>query len=106
MLEHEGDAGEIARQGGGIAHLTREHLQIEAQPALLDVAEAGAPGRIGHQVRARREAIERILVPVQLLAHAAQIGVRQLTVERIRDVGRSEVGVADDGVGKAMAVGD
>ena len=52
-----------------------------------------------------REAVLRVLVPVELHAHAAHQREGGLAPQDLADVVVEEVGVADDGVGPAVGVG-
>jgi len=72
VQEHELQVRQRARQPRGALHLGCENLQLEQQPALGQPREIFSQLGIVAQVRLRRETIERIRVPVELHAHAAQ----------------------------------
>jgi hypothetical protein len=104
VLQHPGmhqdhrQPRQVRRQLGAARHLAREDLPVEHQAVLGEHGQVPAQPRVVHQVRAGGEAVERVLVPVQLHPHAPQPrgrlglplqhGRRTLLVEQVQ--------VADD----------
>ena len=94
--------GEIRR----IGHLRRKHLQVEAQAVVGEIRAMlrrilGSRDKVGP----RREAVLRILVPVQLHAHAAHERIARKPVELRTHVVGAHVGIGDDRVRPACLVG-
>jgi hypothetical protein len=97
MLQHEGHAG----AGGGEA---RRPPSARRRPAGRSPAIVGQPRDVAlHRGIARRgrgggEAVERVLVPVELLADAAHPREAGQPVERRARIRHRHVGIGDDGV--------
>jgi hypothetical protein len=67
---------ERSRQPGTVRHLVRENLQFEQQPVVGKHCQPATPVYVVHDIGARRKAILRILMPMELLSDAS--GSRQL----------------------------
>ena len=86
MLQHERDLRTGLGKAGGVRHLRREHLQIEAPAIVGEPRDVAADRRVRAQIGARGETIERVLVPVQLHAHASHQRITREPVELRPDV--------------------
>lgn len=105
MLQDEGHLGAGFGELRGIRHLRCEDLEIEAPAVVGEMRDVAADHGIEAEVGLCREAVERVLVPVQLHAHAAHQRIALQAIElRAHVVGR-EIGIGDDGVGPAVFVG-
>ena len=65
----------------GARHLRREHLQVEAPAVVGKPRDIALDLRIGAEVGTRGETVGRVLVPVQLHAHAAHQRVFRQPIE-------------------------
>ena len=104
MLQDEGHIGTGFGEPGGIRHLRREHLQVEAEAILGEPGDIAPDFRIGAEVRPRGKAIERVFVPVQLHAHAAHQRIARQTIQLRADVIDAKIGIGDDGVRPAVVL--
>ena len=104
MLENEDGVRERSRQPGAVRHLARENLQFEQQPVIGKHRQPATPVLVVHDIGTRREAILRILMPMQLLSDTP--GCRQLrqTSDQCAGIGIAEIGVGDIGVRPAGGV--
>ena len=82
-----------------------EDLQVEGPAVVGEAARLRRKVGVVHQVGRGGEAVLRVLVPVELHAHAAHQREGGLRVEHLADVVVEQVGVADDGVRPAVRVG-
>ena len=72
VLQHEGHVGTGLGEVGRVLHLRREDLQVEDSAVVGEMRDIALDRRVGAEIGARGETVERVLVPVQLHAHAAQ----------------------------------
>src|SRR5882757_9545184 len=98
VLQHERDLRTGFGQGGRVGHLRCEHLQIEAPAVVGEPRDVATKRRVRAQIRVRGEAVERVLVPVQLHAYATHQRVALEPVELRAYVVRAEIRVGDDGM--------
>ena len=96
VLQHEGDLRAGLGKVGRVRHLRREHLQVEAQAIVGKMTDVAPDPRIGDQIAPRGEAVLRVLMPMQLHAHAAHERITRKPVELGPHVVGAEVGVGDD----------
>src|SRR6478672_3449750 len=112
VLEHAGmqqyklHLRKILREPCGVRLLTCKHLQLEQESALLELTQSATPCSIVHDIGSRGKTVQRFFVPMQLLAYAAQIRARLLSIERCADVRRCKIRAADDTLRKPVPVGD
>jgi hypothetical protein len=71
VLEDKGRLGAGFRKACGVRHLRREHLKVKAPAIVRKAGDVALDHGIGAEIRPRRKAIKRVLVPMQLHAHAA-----------------------------------
>jgi hypothetical protein len=90
-----GMSGWAAAKFGGGRHLRGIELQVERQAVLGQQGVAGPP-RIAQQQVGRPVGLGRVLVPVDDLAHAANIGPRRMGLEQGLDAGIVKVGAGHD----------
>ena len=102
MLQDERHVRTGFGEPGGIRHLRREHLQVEAESILGEPRDIAPDFWIGAEVRPGRKAVERVFVPVQLHAHAAHQRIARQTIQLRTDVVDVEICIGDDGVRPAM----
>jgi hypothetical protein len=105
VLEHERDLRARFGEIGRVGHLRRKHLQVEAQAIVGETADVALDPGIGGKVRPRREAVLRVLVPVQLHAHAVHERIAREPVELGTDVIGADVGIGDNRVRPTAPVG-
>ena len=98
VLQHEGHLRAGLGEIGRVGHLPGEDLEVEAPAVIGETGDVAADGRVGGEIGPRREAVERIFVPVELHAHAAHQRIAPEPVELRPHVGDGEVGVGDDRV--------
>ena len=89
-------SGQASASSRRIRHLRREHLQVEAPAIVGETGDVAPDHGIGAEVGPRREAIERVFVPVQLHAHAAHQRIARKPVELRAHVVDAEIGIGDD----------
>lgn len=103
MLQDEGHVGagldELVRR----RHLAREHLEVEGEAVVGEAGDVAHEPRIAWQVGRGREAVLRVLVPVQLLADAAHQRPAREAVELWPGIFLQEIGEGDDGLRPAGA---
>src|SRR5450755_3000362 len=78
----------------------------KCSPVFFQQREAAAEIRPVAQIRRRIGLAQRMAVPMQLMAHAAQIGKLLLRLQLGVEIGVGHLGLADDAVRKAVLVGD
>jgi hypothetical protein len=105
MQQNHRHIGKRLDQLDGVLRLAGEHLQFEMQPVFFQKREAAAEVRPVAQVRRRVGLPQRMAVPMQLMAHAAQIGKLLLRFQFGVEIGIGHLGLADDAVRKALSVG-
>ena len=105
VLKHERDLRARFGKVRCVGHLRRKHLQVEAQAIVGEIPDVAADPGIRDKVRPRREAVLRVLVPVQLHAHAAHEGIARKPVELGTHVVGAHVGIGDDRVRPTRLVG-
>ena len=89
-----------------VLHLAGKYLQLKHQSTIPYFGEPPTPGRVAHPVRARREAILRVRMPVELLTDASQKRALHLRIEQIGHPRIGQAGAAHDRVGKAHLIRD
>ena len=104
MLEDERYLRTDAREFGGPRHLLGKNLQIKRPAVVRQPGDIGLDSRPAAEIGIGREAVERIFVPVELLADPAHAGIAREPIECRPDVGNGHVGVADDRVRPARLV--
>ena len=105
VLKHERDLRARFGKVGRVGHLRRKHLQVEAQAIVGETADVALDPGIRGKVWPRREAVLRVLVPVQLHAHAAHEGIARKPVELRTHVIGADVGIGDNRVRPTGPVG-
>ena len=106
MQQDHGHVGEGPDQFDGVFRLAGEDLQFEMQAVFFQQCEAAAERRRIAEVGRRVGLPQRMAVPMQLMAHAAQIGELRLLLQFQVEIGIGHVGLADDAVRKAVLVGN
>src|SRR5882724_6596993 len=96
VLQHERDLRTGFGEVGRVRHLRREHLQLEAPAVVGEARDVATKRRIRAEISARGEAIERVLVPVQLHTYATHQRVALEPVELRAYVFHAEIRVGDD----------
>ncbi len=104
VVEDERLVGEVAGKAGGVAELVGEDHEVEAEPVPPETGEAGAPGRVVHEVAARGEAAGRVRGPAEDIADADDARERRLGVEQGVAIGRRERHVGDIAAGDAAGL--
>src|SRR4051794_34301228 len=105
MLEDEGHPGAGLRKMRCVGHLRCEHLQIKTPAVVGEARDVAANHGIDAEIGPCRETVERVLVPVQLHAHAAHQRIALEAVELRADVFDGEIGIGDDRMRPAVLGG-
>src|ERR1700738_2465514 len=105
MLQYEGAAGPASGKPSRARHLRSEHLQIKTPTVAGEPRDVAADGRVRAEIGAHSKAIERVVVPVQLHAHAAHQGIALEPVELKAHVVRGKIRIGDDRVRPAGLFG-
>ena len=105
MLQDEGHLGTGFGKARGVRHLRREYLQVKTPAVLGEPPDIAPDHGIGAEIGPRSETVERILVPVQLHAHAAHQRIARETVELRAHVVDAEIGIGDERVRPSVLVG-
>ena len=69
-------SGQASRELRRVRHLRREDLEVEAPAVVGEPRDVAPKRRVGGEVRPRREAVLRVVVPVQLLRMPRTSGSR------------------------------
>jgi len=94
----------LLQQTSELRHLAGIALQIERQAMRGKPGKAVLPGSIAGHV-ARGIGAICIAVPVDDMADAADVGVRNMGCEQIVDIALGQIGIGDDRIGHAVRVG-
>ena len=94
--------GEVA----GALHLAGKDLEVEAQPVVREARDVALQRGVAAEVPAGGEAVERVLVPVELLANSAKTWKSRQPVERRARVRRGHVRKGDGPVRPAGLGGE
>ena len=105
VLQDEGGVRKIRREPRRARHLAAEDLQVEGKIVVGERRKIPAEGLVVGEIGAAREAVLRVLVPVQLHAHAAHQRILLQPVELRAHVLGQQIGIADDRVRPAAFVG-
>ena len=107
MLEDEGDVGIVGGEPRRVGHLRGEDLQVERPAMVGEQADilAEARGRSSGPALAAKRYIS-LSCQCSCMRMPRISGIVRLPLQRLGDVVREQVGIADDGMRPAMLVGD
>src|SRR5215471_15752254 len=104
MLQAERDLRTGFRESRRARYLRRKYLQIETVAVVRKTRDIAADDGIVAKVGTCREAIQRVIVPMQLHAHAVHQRIAFETIELRTHVIDAEVGIGDDSVRPAVLI--